>query len=522
MDKKRGILNIGTSIASRVVLLLAALYVRRLLILHIGNEANGLNALFASIIGMLSVAELGVGSAIVFSMYKPIVNGDDRITAALYRLYRKLYRIIGSVIFFAGLAVIPFLPHLINDFDSIPFDVYVPYILTLISTCISYAYSAKTSLIQAYKDNYIISGIVTVCGLIKSTLQIIAILVFETFNAYLICSIIETLLVWLMTERVVRELHPDVVGLDYTDNVLGEETKREVSRSVKAMFMHKLGSVLVSAVDSIIISSFIGIGILGKYSNYLAIAGAMTGVISLFFTPLTSVIGHMCASKSKEVIRNYFSFFYSLNYVLGVFFFLGYYAIIDNLISILFGPELDLSWKVSFVITLNCFIGYMRYAPLLFRDASGTFYYDRWKPFFEGIANLILSIVLVKVFPEEMSVVGVVAATIITNLFICDIVEPHIIYKYLFEEPVKWFYVRNYLYIACFSICLLITEKAKRNISNELTELLINGIISVFISVILLLIISCADRSFRKDLCTMLRYASQWIKHHTNKLFTRA
>ena len=511
MDKRKGILNIGTSIVSRIVLLLAAFFVRRLLIMYIGNEANGLNSLYASIIGMLSVAELGVGSAIVFSMYKPIVEGDNKTVAALYRLYRKLYRIIGAVIFSAGIVVMPFLPRLIKDFDNIGFNVFIPYLLSLISVFLSYMYGAKTSLIQAYKDNYIIAEIVTVTGLLRSALQIAAILMFKSYIAYLICSIIETGIIWIMTDRAVRKKHPEIVGLEISEAVLGEETKREVSLNIKAMFMHKLGTVMVGAVDSLIISAFIGVAILGKYTNYTALANAMIGVIALFFTPLTSVIGHMCASESNDKIRRYFDYLYSLNYVLGVVFFLGYYAIIDNLITILFGPDLNLTWKVSFVITLNCFIGYMRYAQLIFRDAAGAFYYDRWKPFFEGVSNLILSVILVKVFPEDMSVVGVVAATIITCLLICDIVEPHILFKYVFKEPAKKFYCKNYSYIAVFVAGLAVMEKLKASYISEAAELLANGIISIGISTVILLTVSLVDKTFRHELITMTNQALRWI-----------
>lgn len=512
MDKRKGILNIGTSIVSRIVLLLATLFVRRLLIMYIGNEANGLNSLYASIIGMLSVAELGVGSAIVFSMYKPIVDGDDRTVTALYRLYRRLYRIIGAVILAAGMAVMPFLPRLIKDYENIGFNVFVPYLLTLISVFLSYMYGAKTSLIQAYKDNYIIAEIVTVTGLLRSAMQIAAILIFRSYTAYLICSIIETGMVWIMTDRAVRKQHPEIVGLEISDAVLGEETKRVVSTNIKAMFLHKIGAVMVGAVDSLIISAFIGVAILGKYSNYTAITSAMFGVIVLFFTPLTSVIGHMCATQSSDNIRRYFDYFYSLNYVLGVVFFLGYYAVIDNLIAILFGPGLNLDWKVSFVITLNSFISYMRNAQLLFRDAAGAFYYDRWKPFFEGVSNLILSVILVKALPEDLSVVGVVAATIITSLLICDIVEPHILFKYVFKQPAEGFCFKNYSYIAAFTVCLIIMEKLKISFDGEAAEMFVNGIISTGISAVLLLAVSIADKTFRRELITMADQASRWIK----------
>ena len=129
MDKRRSILNVTISIISRITLLIAALFVRRLLIQYIGNDVNGLNSLYSSIIGMLAVAELGVGSAIVFSMYKPIAAGEKRKIAALYGLYKRLYRIIGAVIFCTGLFVMPFLPKLINDLDALNVNVYITFFL---------------------------------------------------------------------------------------------------------------------------------------------------------------------------------------------------------------------------------------------------------------------------------------------------------------------------------------------------------------------------------------------------------
>lgn len=152
MDKKRSILNITVSIASRIVLLISALLVRRLLIQCIGNDVNGLNSLYTSIIGMLAVAELGVGSAITYSMYKPIVDRDERQVSGLYQLYKRLYRLIGAVILVGGLIILPFLPNLINDYEGLRFNVYIPFLLTLVSVVLTYLYGAKTSLIQAHKN----------------------------------------------------------------------------------------------------------------------------------------------------------------------------------------------------------------------------------------------------------------------------------------------------------------------------------------------------------------------------------
>ena len=509
MDTRKGLMNIGASLVSRILLLLVALYVRRLVILCIGNEVNGLNSLYGSIIGMLSVAELGVGSAIVFSMYKPIVEGNKKEVAALYCLYRRLYRVIGAVILVAGLVVMPFLPKLISDYDTLDINVYLTFFLSLIASVLSYLYSAKTSLIEAHKDNYITTAIGTVSRLLRYALQIAALLLWKSFVAFLICQIIETLVVWLLTEKTVERLHPDVIRMK---EQLSEDTKNEVSRSVKAMFMHKLGAILVGAIDSMIISAFVGVAVLGKYSNYAVLAATIASIIALIFTPLTSVIGHLCASSEPAGIRKYFDHFCSINYILGVVFFLGYYAVIDNLILLLFGPGLELARPVAFVVTLNQFIGYLRHAPLLFRDASGTFYYDRWKPLAEGIANLVLSVMLVKLLPAEYSVIGVIAATVITNLFICDIIEPHIVYKYVIRGSARGFYIRNYSVIAIFAVCMLIMEKLRQNYDSNIAELLVNGVISVALSAAVLLLMALLDRRFGKECKTIMAFVFRKLK----------
>lgn len=522
MDKKRGLLNIGTSIVSRIILLLAALYIRRLLILYIGNEVNGLNSLYGSIIGLLSVAELGVGGAIIYSMYSPIVKGDDNKVAALYCLYRKLYRIIGAVIFGAGLAVMPFFPRMISDYSSLDVDVYITFLLTLISVVISYLYSAKSALIEAYKDNYISTAIVTISRMIRSALQIAAIMIWKSFEIFLICQIIETIIVWIATEKVVKRLHPDILILSKSEKpVLDPESKKDITRNIKAMFMHKIGSIFVASVDSMIISIFIGVVILGKYSNYTAILGAMTGIIVLFFTPLTSVIGHLCAAKEPGEIRQYFNFFYSMNFVLGLIFFMGYYAVIDNIVEVLFGSELTMSRAVPFVITVNGFIGYMRYALIMFRDASGIFYYDRWKPIGESIANIILSVIFVNIFPTEYSVVGVIVATIITCLLICNIVEPHILFKYVFKEPAIKFYLLNYSRTVVFTLCLLLVDRLSISCENSIIELLVNGMISVGISAALLGLLVATDRSFRQDVKTLILQVRQWCGKLAGKINRR-
>ena len=486
MDKRKSLLNVSTSIISRILLLLAAFLIRRLLIQQIGNEVNGLNSLYTSIIGVLSVAELGVGSAISYSMYKPIVAGNREKVASLYGLYQRLYRIIGGIIFIAGLLVMPFLPAMISDYDSLHVDVYLTFGLVLVSTVLSYLYGAKTSLIEAYKDNYITTGIVAVCRLIQYALQAAVLILHRSFPLFLACQILTTLLVWAGTEVVVRKQHGDILAL-HED--VDPDTKQEISKNIRAMMMHKIGTVLVNTIDSVIISAFVGVVALGRYSNYALVASVITGIISLFFTPMISVIGHLCAGGDIARIRRHYHRFYSLNYALGVVFFLGYYAVIDQVIVLCFGTGLEVSRIVAFIIALNSFVQFMRNATLLFRNATGTYYYDRWKPIAEGITNLVLSLFFVQIFPDEYRVAGVIAATIITNLTICHIVEPFVFYKHILQESVKGYYLKNYFYIGLVVIALNFLAHLEQD------DLFANGAISVGVSAVVLGIAAAVDRT---------------------------
>ncbi len=500
MDKKKGLLNVCISIAFKLILLFGAILVRRFLIKYSGNEVNGLNSLYISIIGFLSVAELGVGSAITFCMYKPIVEGNKDKVSALYHLFTKLYLIIGAIILVAGCVLIPLLPYLAADYQGVNQNLYLTFFLMLVSVVITYLFSSKTSLVNAYKNNYITTTIAS-CGMIlQYGLQICVLIFTHSFTWYLVCAIISAVAQWGVTEIFARKKYKEIIK---NRQKVDSETKKEVTKNVKAMFMHKIGGVLVNTVDSIIISTFIGVVILGKYSNYTTIMVSMTGVLTLFFAPLTSVIGHMCVEQDTQAIKKYLNFFHSFNFIIGCIFFLGYYAVIDNLVIICFGNDLELNKSISFIITLNYFIQFMRQATLLFRDATGTFYNDRWKPLIEGILNIAMSIGFVYLFGylfgEEFAVVGVIVATIVTNLAICHVIEPHVLYKYGLNSKTKNYYIRNYIYIIIFAAALIALHFCLQSYANEWKELLVNASISLAIAILPCTVVSLIDKDFRRN-----------------------
>ena len=256
------------------------------------------------------------------------------------------------------------------------------------------------------------------------------------------------------------------------------------------MFMHRIGTLLVTTADNVIISMFIGVVALGEYSNYSTIMVAMTGVLKLIFSSLTSVFGHLYVEKDKKTAQFFCEQFHFLNFAIGMVFFLGYYAVIDNLIAILFAEELVAARAMALAVTVNGFVQFLRTNVITFREATGTFYHDRWKPIAEGVVNIILSIFMVK----WIGVVGVIVATVITNLLICHVVEPFVLYKYAFATLPKRYYLKNYVMILIFGCALLLMQVCTCHFDSQWTELLVNGCISIGISLMICLIMALCNK----------------------------
>ena len=190
-----------------------------------------------------------------------------------------------------------------------------------------------------------------------------------------------------------------------------------------------------------------------------------------------------------------------MNYILGTVFCLAYYAVIDNVITLFFGNKLELVKSISFVITLNYFIQFLRTSTLMFRSSTGTYYYDRWKPLVEGTINIILSIALINI----VGITGVIIATIITNLLINDIIEPYVVFKYALDTKPTNYFIMNYGYIILFSLSMFVIQAISIANSNHIVEFFINGSIAVCVSIIPCALMIFTNKDFRSILQSYLK-----------------
>lgn len=506
MDKKRAITNITVGIIFKIILLILAVVSKSFVVRYLGDEANGLYSLYTSIIGFLAVANLGIGTAITFNMYKPIVENDHDTVSALYYLYKKFYLIIFFVIMGVGLALTPFVPMLAKD-NTGNINIHITYIIFLISVTITYLFAHKTSLINAYKDNYITTLITSITTIFEGILQILVIIVTKSFIYFLLIRIISSTLNGLITNYIYNKKYKKHIN---GNKFITEDVKGEVYKYAKGMMFYRLGTTLMTSFDGIIISAFVGVVSLSYYSNYIVIVAGLTTLLNLIFSEITSIVGQLYVKQSKTTYFNQFKKAYAINFIIGVIFYLGFIAISDSLVSIIFGSDKIIERSIVLIIGINHFIQFMRRSITLFKTASGGFYNDRYRPFVEGIVNIILSIIFVNL----VGTIGVLIATIISKLIVTYSYEPYVLFNVSFERSSKKFHLIHYFIPVIFvSIVFVFISIPIPTFNSRIITLLVQGFLSVVVSLISLLIIYILFKPFRKIVNDIIKNGIDSIKN---------
>ena len=452
--------NIKYNYIFEVASILGSFISRRVFTRMLTQEYLGLNGTFASILSMLSLAELGIGNAIIYSLYKPLGEGDRETSAALMQLYKKAYTIIGLAIAVAGFAVAPFLDVIIKDMPDIP-HIRLIYLIFVFDTSLSYFFVYKQSLISADQRQRIVSGYRQCGKILLYVFQIIGLLLTHNYFVYLGLKVTSTIVINVLLSRKADRLYPwlKTVKPKPVDKI----TKSEIIRNSGAMLSHKIGSVVVYGTDNLLMSAFSGVKAVGLYSNYTLVADGLSSVYSILFSSVTASVGNLGATENDSKYKQ--NIFFRLNFLSG-----WIYGFSSVCLVVLFNPFIKL-WldetyllpqKLSLIIAVNFYLNGMRKVTLTFRDAFGVFWYDRYKPLAESVINLAASILLAK----KMGIAGIILGTTISTLATSFWTEPYVLFKYGFCCSILPFfkaYFKNTVVTVIsgfimWNICLLIPD----------------------------------------------------------------
>lgn len=483
MRSKSSAKNLVVALIGQAFGLIISFIARIIFVKFLSDEYLGLNGLFTNLLTMLSLVELGVGSALVYSLYKPLADGDNEKVKSLMDLYRKAYNIIGGVVLIIGILFIPFYRYLISEVPSISHLDFI-YILFVLNTAISYFYSYKRSLIICDQKRYIATIYRYVFYFLLNVFQIIVLFLTHNYILYLITQVVFT---WL--ENICISIKADRMYPYLNDKNIKKLDKKElntISKNVRAMLFHKIGGVVVNSTDNILISKLVGLIAVGMYSNYYLITSALDTITAQFFNAITASVGNLGACTNSKKVKETFNTTFFLNYLI--------YGVITVCLLILFNPFIEVwlgkkylfDFGVVLVITICFYLKGIRKTCLTFKDALGLFWQDRYKPIIESIINLVASIIL----GIRYGVLGVFMGTIISTVTTSLWIEPYVLYKYYFKENIIDYLYRFIKYTLVVVLTYLIVQKIVILISiNGILGLLIKGVVSLILSILIMTIV---------------------------------
>lgn len=437
--------NIFWGILFRMVATLCPFIMRTVLLYTLGVEYLGLNSLFTSLLSFLSLAELGVGNAMVYAMYKPVAQDDDAAICALLKLYKKLYKIIGTIILVIGLMIFPFVEKLVHG--SYPHDInpYILFALYLFNTVISYfMYGYKQSILLAFHRNDIISRRATILRLTMYLVQIVILFVTRNFYLYILILPFYNISTNLVNSYIVDKLYPQYKCM----GEVSKETSASIKRNVFSLIGNKLSDIVLNSADNLVLSIFIGLSMVASYDNYYYVFNAVVGIALVIYTSLTAGLGNSIELESTEKNYHDFKILTFLNSWFVTWCTTCLICLMQPFMYIWVGEKYMFHDSVVILFGIYFYIFQSEKIVLTYKDAAGIWWQDRLRPYIVMGTNLLLNILTVQV----IGVYGVVLSTIV-SLIISLPWSGYILHKYLFQKPFLNYlglYLK-YIFIACIT-----------------------------------------------------------------------
>lgn len=468
MRTENSIKNSIIAIISNILIMLLGFVIQTIFIKTLGEEYLGINGLFNNIVSMLAIVELGIGPAIVSNLYKPLAEGDTDRIKALMGYYKNAYNIISGLVLVIGMFVMPFLNFFVKT--NIVFGnfggIYTIYFLFICDAALSYLYAYKRSIIQADQRNRIINVTHLFCYTFMIVFQIIILLLTKNYILFLIIKIsfrvLENILLSVYVDRNYKYLKGKV-------SKISQEDKENIFTKIKGMIYHKVGGYIVLGTDNIIISTFLGVGMVGLYSNYYLIINSLYTLYCQIFSSLTASVGNLIVTETKEANYQVYKKIMFLNFWIYGFSASALYCMMEPFISIWVGEKYLLANSVLIILVINFYMLGMRSSIGVFKDAAGIFFEDRFIPIIESIINIVVSVILVKYY----GMVGVFLGTFLSSLIVVFYSLPQYVFKKLFDKPKREYYKLYIKYVIITLLGVLCTIGIYNLIITKFTEIIL-------------------------------------------------
>ena len=475
MRVENSIKNIISSLCSNIVTSLLGFISRTIFIYTLGKSYLGISALLQNVFGLLAISELGISTAIGFSLYKPLAENNNKLISTLMTIYKKAYRIIAITILFLGIILYNYLDFFVNP-NQQPKEIFYIYFLYLINIVIGYFLSYKTTLISSDQKAYKLVPIQIKLNIVTILIQILYLLIFKDYLGYLTIQILSSILINVIQNRFITKEY-NYLNFSSKDKLPTEE-KRIIIKNMFGLMAAKLGDFCVNSTDNLIISKFVDLASVAIYSNYIMIRNLVNGYIGILFGAITSSFGNLVAEGNEKKSLELFNTLFFLSFMLYSFEAVSFLCLFNPFIGDLWiGKEYLFSMNIVLAIVINNYLTGLRMPIITMKSAAGIYAEDAWVPFGFAIMNLGASIVLGKYW----GVFGVIVGSIICSICTADWFRPIVVFKKVFKVS-YWNYFKNYFKYIILGFAYMFISVEICNIIS-ISNIFINFILRCFVCV---------------------------------------
>jgi O-antigen/teichoic acid export membrane protein len=446
---KKSAQNMAMGFIYQAVMLVLSFVSRTAFIHTLGDEYLGINATFADVLSLLSMADLGFGTAMAYSFYKPLAENDHRQVTALINFYKKIYTIIAGAVLILGLACVPFLKYIVNTDEYIP-NLEIYYIISLLGIVVSYMFVYKTTLLTADQRDYEVVKVRTWTSVLKTVLQIVSLYIAKNYILYLVIGLATQVLNNLVASKKADSQYPYIKenSRDLKESTVDADIKKSLFENIKSVFIYKVSSTMFSATDNIIISIVVGTAITGRYSNYLMVSNKLLLIEQIVFSAMTASVGNIIVKETAKKRKEVFMAMQSASFIFCGIITSAFCLIINDLINVWLKSDVYVLGTITVVaITLNTYFSCVLQPLWIYRDATGIYKKTKYVMFAGAVVNIVLSFVLGSV----MGLAGVIFASAIARLTTYFWYEPKILFREYFDSSAGGYYLsilKNALLVA--------------------------------------------------------------------------
>lgn len=475
MRTKKAGMNFITNLVMLVIGFLPAFFLRKVFLDSLGTDILGLSSLYSSILGLLSLAELGIYSAIIYALYKPFAEEDYEKVMGYIQYYTAFYRIVGIVILLAGLSMMPFLSIFIEGNVTIS-EARLYFLLTLAGAVSSYFLTAKSSLLIVAQENYRITITYTIFKVLTALLQMAALYLYESFYWFLIIQLLMNLLYFQVINSYIGKRFKWSKSKAGTIDI---QEKKELKKNIKALFIHKIGELTVFGTDNLLVSYFINLTAVGIYNSYQMVIAIAGNVISNAFGGITASVGNLLVQGDKEKIYAVHKRIFFFSFWIVSFLYISMSNTLRQFVLLWLGETQYLDTLTLNIILVNFYITLMRSSVEKFKEAGGLYRQDQYAAVLEAIVNLVCSMLLV----QWMGLPGIFLGTLISNVTVVFWVKPRIVYKYIFKQKLRLYFWMYFKYCGVALIGLLVTYGITNRLQDTITlwAFLLNCLLNIVI-----------------------------------------